>query len=313
MVLLMLIPAVLWAKTIPGKRPDLAPSKIMKMVGSSIEDKIIEQAMKVGEYRDQWHNFSYTEKKGIWPFRYSPKEKALEKLKKEELTLKNLLASTPSSANATKSEIFKDIDDVTNANAEILEIKLSLENLRNTVLQCRKELMMDPADLEAASTYYKAHVTCLATIIQMAEEFIQNIDIKYAPAINELRIKFEVLLEKSDEKLHKTINPNQAQQITEIRVNQIVLIKALREAYTTLPKQKDWAKEQVNYLKKRLDVAILASETLVATQEAKSLIQNFGSDYEKLNVLPPPLIIFEVDLSEFDVPVVKETDLQNQQ
>jgi len=48
-----------------------------------------------------------------------------------------------------------------------------------------------------------------------------------------------------------------------------------------------------------------AIETLDAAQEAKGLIRNFGSDYEKLTVLPPPLIVFEVDLSEFKVPAVK--------
>ena len=275
---------------------------------SKIEDRIVNQAIKVGEYRNRWQKFSYTEKRGIWPFRYSPKERALKKLRKEEETLKNLLASTPSSADTTKSEVFKDIGDVANANAEILEVKLSLENLRNTVLQGRKELMTDPSDLKAASTYYEAHVTCLATVIQMAEEFIQNIDIKYAPAINELRMKLEVLLEKSDEKLRKAGDPDQAKQITEIKANQMAVIKALREAIATLPKQKEWAKNRVTHLKKRLEVATLASETVEATHEAKSVIQNFGSDYEKLMVSPPPLIIFEVDLSEFEVPAVKESN-----
>jgi len=306
MVLLLLFPTTLRAKTTPGKRPDLAPSKLMKIAGSSIEDRIVEQAIKVGEYRREWYKYSYTEKRGIWPFRYSPKERALKKLRKEEEILKNLLASTPSSVNAKKSEVFKDIDGVTNANAEILEFKLSLENLRNTVLQGRKELMAEPSNLEVASTYYEAHVTCLATIIQMAEEFIQNIDTKYAPAINELRIKCEVLRDKSDEKLRKAGDPNQAQQITKIKENQIAVINALREAYATLPKQKEWAKNRLINLKKRLEVAILASETLEATQEAKSLVQNFGIDYEKLEVLTPPLIIFEIDLSEFKLPDVKK-------
>lgn len=305
-VLVLLFPVTLWAKSMPGKRPDLAPSKLMKIVGSSIEDKIVEQAVKVEEYRDKWRKFSYTEKKGIWPFRYSPKEKALKKLRKEEELLKDLLASTPSSADTTKSDIFKDVGGITNANAEALEVKFSLENLKNTVLEGRKELMANPSDLAVASTYYEAHATCLATVVQMVEEFVRNINIKYRPGFNELRVKFEILIEKSEDKLRKTADSDQAQKIRELKANQLAAIKALNKASSILPKQKEWANKTISQLKKRLEIAYLATETLKATQDVKSLIQNFGDEYEKLMVLPPPLIVFEIDLSEFRLPTVKE-------
>jgi hypothetical protein len=309
-ILVLLFPATLWAESVPGQRPDLAPSKLMKIAGSSIEDKIINQAEKVREYREEWQKFSYTEKRGIWPFRYSPKEKAQKNFRIEEEILKDLLASTPSSSSITKAEMYEDADEVKNANSEAVEIKLSLENLRNTMLDARKELMAKPSDLTIASTYYNAHATCLATTIQMAEEFVQNIDAKYVPSINELRIKFQVLIDKSDEKLRKATDDEHAQKIREIKANQITVLKALKEAYAILPKQKEWAQNRISELQKRLEIAYLATETVDAAKEAKSMIQNFGIDYEALTIQPPPLIVFEVDLSDFEMPDVKEIDSQ---
>jgi len=45
----------------------------------------------------------------------------------------------------------------------------------------------------------------------------------------------------------------------------------------------------------------LAKDTLDVTKEARALVQDFGSDYEELKFSPPPLIVFEVDLSDYQM------------
>ena len=295
-----------WAKSQPGKRPDLAPSKLMQIIFRSfLEDKIIEQSKKVKECREKWERIPHSEEKG-WPFfRYSPKARALEELEEQKDVLKDLLASTPADANVTKSGVTsKTAAEVTQSNGEIREVEFSIKNLVNVVRQGRKELMADPTNLEIATKYYDAHVTCLATIIEMNDEFIQNIDIKYAPTIDKVIKKLKALLKKTERRLDQEFKSGQVQQSAkQIKANQELVLKTLKEVRATrLPKQKEWAKNNIPLLSERLEVGRLANETLHATKEAKALIKDFGSAYEKLTFSPPPLIVFEVDLSEFELP-----------
>ena len=303
---LVLSTSPVWAKSQPGKRPDLAPSKLMRIIfGSSLEDKIIQKSKTVKERHEKWEKIPYSKKKGLPFFRYRPKDRVLEELEEQKDALKDLLASTPADANVTKSEVIsKNTDEPKNANVEAIEVKFSLENTRNLVRQGRRELMADPTNLEIATKYYEAHVACLATIIEMNDEFIQNIDIKYGTAIDKLIKKLEALLKKSEERMHREFENDQVRERTkQIKANQEKVLKALREVRSTrLPNLKDWAKNKIPQLSERLEVARLANETLHVTREAKALIEGFGSDYEKLAFPPPPLIVFEVDLSKFELP-----------
>ena len=64
---------------------------------------------------------------------------------------------------------------------------------------------------------------------------------------------------------------------------------------------RQWAVDNKQPLKERLNVARLASETLAITEQAQALVRDFGNDYQQLSFTPPPLIVFEIDLSQFDV------------
>jgi len=273
---LILSTSSVWAKSEPGKRPDLAPSKLSRIIfRSSLEEKIIEQSKTVKKCHEKWKKIPYSKKKGLPFFRYRPKDRALEELGEQKNLLKDFLASTPADVNATKSEVIsKTAPEVTAPNAEAREVEFSMKNLKNVVMQARKELRADPTNLEIAAKYYDAHVVCLASIIEMHDEFIQNIDVKYGPAIDKVIKELEALLRKSEKRLRQEFENEQVRQITkQIKANQERVLRALRDIRTTrLPKLKQWAKNKLPLLSEQLEVARLANDTLRVTKEAKSLI-----------------------------------------
>src|SRR4030042_1456582 len=170
------------ADIVPGERPDMAPSWLEKLFGVSLEYKIIEQAKKVEKCQAEWKNIhlSYSDTEGFLWWKHSPKKEALEKLIKESEILENFLASTPSDSNKPKYVLIREKGGKgKEANQEIVEINLAMKNLWNL----HKKMMANPSDLDMAEQYYDSHVTCMAAIIGMHEEFVQNIETKYVLAI----------------------------------------------------------------------------------------------------------------------------------
>ncbi|MGB2806719.1 MAG: hypothetical protein WBC22_03195 [Sedimentisphaerales bacterium] len=295
-----------WAKSPPGNRPDLAPSKLSRIIffSSSLEEKTINHTETVKKCQEKWEEIPYSKKKGLPFFRYNPKERAFEEFDKQKDILKDLLASTPTDVNDTKTEaISKTAPEVTKSNAEAREVQFSIKNLENIIRQGRIQLRADPTNLEVATKYYDAHVICLSTIIEMHEDFIKNIDTKYGPSIDKIIKKLESVLSKTKERLLKEFMGDQSEQkLTQLQENQKLVLQALQNVRNTRPpKLENWAKGNLPLLSERLEVAKLANETLHITKEAKDLIKNFGSDYEKLSFAPPPLIIFEVETSDFEI------------
>lgn len=291
------------AESLPGRRPDRRPSILSRLLlGTSLESEIVKQSSAVERCREKFANIPADKEEGFLFFKHKPKDRALQELKKQKNALKNLLASTPSGANVAKPDAVG--GDPENANAEAMEVKFSLENLKNVVMQGRKELMADPTNLQKATKYYDAHVVCLATIVEMHDEFVENIDNKYVPATDKLISRLEALWKQTKEALSRGFKSEQARQkVQQIKNNQEVLLKAIIEVRTVrLPELKDWAIANRPPLVERLSVARLAKDTLDVTKEARALIRDFGSDYEKLRFSPPPLIVFEVDLSDYELP-----------
>jgi hypothetical protein len=292
-----------WAESQPGRRPDRRPSILSRLLlGTSLESEIVKQSSAVERSREKFVNIPADKEEGFLFFKHKPKNRALQELKKQKNALKNLLASTPPGANVAKPDVVGGNPE--NANAEAMEVKFALENLRNVVMQGRKELMADPTNLQKATKYYDAHVVCLATIVEMHDEFVENIDNKYVPATDKLISRLEALWKQTKEALSRGFKSEQARQkVQQIKNNQEVLLKAIIEVRTVrLPELKDWAIANRPPLVERLSVARLAKDTLDVTKEARALIRDFGSDYEKLRFSPPPLIVFEVDLSDYELP-----------
>jgi hypothetical protein len=293
------------AATQPGQRPDRKPSIIDRLLfGSTIEDEIVKQSNIVRAKEEKYNNTPADKKEGFLFFRHNVKRKTLNELNRQKEALKNLLASMPSDANATKSELIKEnTGGPENANVEAIEVKFALENLRNVVLQGRKELLADPANLPKARKYYDAHAMCLSAIVEMNDEFIMNIDNKYLPAVKNLIYNFEDLLRETDQTLNSGLSSDELKQtVTEIRANQQKILRTLKDVQATrLPELKKWAQNNKPPLSERLTVARLASRTLHLTEQAQAIIKDFGSDYQDLQFTPPPLIVFEVDLSQFQI------------
>ncbi len=289
----------------PGKRPDRNPSGLDKaLFGATLENEIVKQSNKVKTLNEKYENTPEDKKEGFLIFKENVREKAFREYIRQKEILKDYLASTPSDANATKSRIIKEnTGGPENVNAEAIEVQFSMENLRNVVLQGRKELIADPSSLQKARKYYDAHLVCLSTIVEMNDEFIENIDIKYIPALEDLISKLEALLGKTEAALDGEFQDEQLRQtVVQIMENQKILLKKLRDVQAVrLPEMRQWAVDYKQPLKERLSVARLASETLAITEQAQALVRDFGSDYQQLNFTPPPLIVFEIDLSQFDV------------
>lgn len=295
-----------WAASLPGSRPDRNPSILDRLIfGSTIEDKIIEQSKKVKSQSEKYESTPEDKKEGFLFFKENVKKKALKELSRQKEVLKDLLASTPSNADAKKSELIdKNAEGPENANAEAVEVKFAMENLKNMVLEGRDELEGDPSNLKKARKYYDAHAVCLEIIVEMNAEFIQNIDGKYMSALEELIDELELLQRETDRTLRNGLQNDQLKQtIMQIKANQDKILAALKEVRAIrLPALKQWAQNYRPELLERLSVARLASKTLSVTQKAQALVKDFGSDYQQLEFTPPPLIVFEVDLSQLDLP-----------
>lgn len=287
-----------FAKSIPGQRPDLAPSRIRSLI-TSIETEIVEQSRVVKAARETWQTTPYNKRKGIWGFRYNARESAKTKYDEVQDKLKDLLASTPSDSNEVKGDLVKDSHAAATSNAEIIELRLSIDNLRNVVRQYRKDFLKDTTNLELATDYYNAHVECLASLVEMHDEFIQNVDVKYEPVITGLIKKFEGLEEESQNRLKSDLSDTAETAIEKLKANQRMIIQKLEEARACLPKQKIWAAHNLTRLTEALMVARLANKTLLATKEAKSIIKDLGDSFDELSFSPPPLIIFDIDISDF--------------
>jgi len=301
-IVLALSTCAVYAASQPGKRPDRTPSVLSRLLlGTSLEGEIIKQSRTVERGQEKADKIPADKEEGFLFFKHKPKERALNELKKYKDALKDLLASTPSDANVSKPKATGENPE--SANAEAIEVKFALENLRSVVVQGRRELMADPTNLEKATKYYDAHFICLAMIIEMDDEFIDNIDNKYIPAANKLIGRLEELREKTEQTLARGLSSPQAEQkLRQIKNNQDVVLKALIEVRNVrLPELKDWAVAHRPPLLERLEVARLAKDTLDVTKEARALVQDFGSDYEELKFSPPPLIVFEVDLSDYQM------------
>ena len=301
-VALLLSACSICAASQPGKRPDRSPSTFSRLIlGTTLESEIIKQSRIVERCREKADKIPADKTEGVLFFKHKPKERALIELKKCKDVLKDLLASTPADANASKPKAVGESPE--SANAEAIEVRFALENLKSVVMQGRRDLMAAPTDLEKATKYYDAHFICLATIIEMNDEFIDNIDSKYTPAANRLIARLEELREKTIQTLAGGLHSDQAaQKLRQIKNNQEVVLKAIIEVRTVrLPELRDWALANRPPLLERLSVARLAKDTLDVTREARALVKDFGSDYEDLKFSPPPLIVFEVDLSDYEV------------
>ncbi len=290
----------------PGSRPDRNPSILDRLIfGSSIEDEIVKQSNKVKSQNEKYENTPEDKKEGFLFFKKSLKDKVLKELNRQKEILKDLLASTPSDAEAKKSELVdKDAEGPENANAEAVEVKFAMENLKNMVLQGRDELKTDPSNLKKARKYYDAHAVCLEIITEMNDEFTRNIDTIYLPSLDDLIDELEVLKKETERTLQTGLQDSQLRQTTmQIKANQEKILTALREIRAVrMPALKQWAQNYRPVLLERLSVARLASRTLSITEKAQVLVKDFGSDYQQIEFAPPPLIVFEVDLSKLELP-----------
>ena len=297
-VLFVLFSGFLFAESVPGRRPDLAPSMITGIMGS-LEDKTLDQSLEVKSSREIWQTTPHFQKEGIYFFRHYKRKRTKEDYENALDILKDLLASTPSDSEMKKSDVIKDVQAPAASNAEIIELEYSFENLRNLVKKNRTELLRDKTNLDIAAKYYDAHVECLATMVEMHDEFIQNIDVIYKPKMQRLIKKVKLLQQESEQRLGQDISEESSSRIKDLMANQKVVIEKLTEAKEVLPEQKKWAAGRLTMLTEKLMVARLASETLHASKEARSIITEMDSNLDALSLTPPPLIIFELDMSDF--------------
>ncbi len=300
------------AEGIPGERPDMAPSKLAKFFGASLEDKIIEQAKKVEKCRDKWKNIhlSYSDTEGFLWWKHSPKKEALEKLIQQENLLKNFLTSTPSDSNTPKYVLIREKGGKgKEANQEIVEINLAMKNLWNL----QKQMMTNPSDLDMATKYYGSHVTCMVAIIGMHEEFVQNIETKYVPAIEKRRNSVQRRLEWIEKRLEKNFEGEQNRimlQKSKPGVQRFLdVLEDVRVAQ--LPKLKLFLERKIPKLRENLEMARFRRDQVKDRKAVKDLFKEFSLNFEELAKSPPPLLDFEQDWSDFELPEPKSSDPNN--
>jgi hypothetical protein len=290
----------------PTIRPEWTQGLLDKVLGISLEDKIIEQAGKVEQSREKWKSIplDYHETEGFLWWKRSPKKEALRELVRHQETLEGLLASTPSDANKPKYMMIKEEGGKgKEANTEIIEITLAMRNLRNV----RKQLMIDPSNLESAKKYYDTHVTCMLAIIDMHEDLIKNIDAKYVPAIEKRKksvVERLVWIEKRmQQDFESETNRN---MLEESKVGEERFLKVLENVLATqLPELRGSLKKRTPKLHEDLQMARFLRDQVEDRKEVKALFEDFTNNYKRLAESPPQLIRFEQDWSDFELPKPK--------
>ncbi len=300
------------AESIPSERPDMAPSALKKFFGVSLEDKIVEQAKKVEKCRAKWNNIhlSYSDTEGFLWWKHSPKKQALEQLIKQDELLKNFLASTPSDSNKPKYVLIREKGGKgKEANQEIVEINLAMKNLRNL----QKQMMTNPSDLDMTGKYYTCHVTCMIAIIGMHEEFVQNIETKYVPAIerrlNSVQRRLEWIeqrLKKNFENEHNRIMLQKSKPEVQRFLDVLEDVRAVQ-----LPKLKLFLERKIPKLRENLTMARFRRDQVKDRKAVKDLFKEFSLHFEELAKSPPPLLDFEQDWSDFELPEPKNSDPNN--
>jgi len=277
-----------------------------KVLGISLEDKITEQAGKVEQSREKWKSIplDYHETEGFLWWKRSPKKEALRELIRHQETLKGLLSSTPSDANKPKYVMIKEEGGKgKEANTEIIEITLAMRNLHNV----RKQLMIDPSNLESAKKYYDTHVTCMLAIIDMHEDLIKNIDAKYVPAIEKRKksvVERLVWIEKRmQQDFESETNRN---MLEESKVGEDRFLKVLENVLSMqLPELRESLKKRTPKLHEDLQMARFLRDQVEDRKEVKALFEDFTNNYQRLAESPPQLIRFEQDWSDFELPKPK--------
>jgi len=300
------------AESVPGDRPDMAPSWLEKLFGVSLEDKIIEQAKKVEKCRAKWKNIhlSYSDTEGFLWWKHSPKKEALDKFIKQDELLKNILASTPSDSNKRKYVLIKEKGGKgKEANQEIVEITLAMKNLRNL----QKQMMANPSDLDIAEKYYISHVTCMVAIIGMHEELVQNIEEKYLPTIEKRRNSAQRRMEWIEKRLEENFENEQNRimlQKSKPKVQQFLDVMQDARA-AQLPKLKLFLERKIPKLRENLEMARFRRDQVKDRKAVKDLFKEFSLNFEELAKSPPPLLDFEQDWSDFELPETKSSDTNN--
>lgn len=285
-----------YAASNPGERPDQQPNR-WNLLASNLEDKIVEKAQDIKATNEEFQNAP--ERSGtIWVT--NPKKTAKEKLEIKKDELKDLLASTPTGSEKSKDE-YCSKDKKHKPNKEIIEVKFSLNNLMNLLKKLQEKLQNNPSNLDTAIKYYETYIICLNEIIEMHQSFVKNSENSYKTEINNKINQFAQLIDQSEKMLSSNPSSVNRSRIINIKNNQESVMKKLNEALNVLAKQKTWAENNLPQLQELLPIVKLAYDTSKATKDAKVILDDINSNYAKLKSELPPLIVFEIDLSQLEL------------
>ena len=292
-----------WCEDEATTRREWTQGLLDKVLGISLEDKIIEQVGKVDQSREKWKSvpLDYHETEGLLWWKRSPKKEALRELVRHQERLEGLLASTPSDANKPKHMVIKEEGGKgKEANTEVIEISFAVKNLRNV----RKEMMVDPSNLESANKYYRTHVTCMIAIIDMHEDLIKNIDAHYIPAIEKRRESVRERLEWIDKRIKQSFeNENNRTMLKESKVGEEKFLKILENVSAIqLPELRASLKRRIPKLQENLEMARFLRDQVEDRRQVKALFEDFTNNFDRLAESPPALIRFEQDWSDFELP-----------
>jgi hypothetical protein len=291
MAVIVLSPITALSEGETALRKEWKPDVIDRLYHVTIEEKILNQAIKVDKYRTQWVSTSDSEIEGVWWWKSNAKTNAQRRLMAAEEYLKCLLATTPSDANESKETLIeKEGGNGREANVEVLEIGLALTNLDNIV----RLLTMDPNNLESFEKCYICQMTCMTAIVDMYETLVENIDSHYIPAIRDLQ--------RSDENRLKWIKTRMRQRfetdgdravLQKSRESDEKFLRLLEKAATIrLPELKKALMERLPSLRENLEMARVLRDQAKDRREVEALMKDFSNNLERARRSPPPLIQF---------------------
>lgn len=207
------------------------------------------------------------------------------------------LASTPDGSDPISIKF----SEGTRSNKELVEVANAVTNLSNLVNNYRAKLRENKSDVQIARDYYICQYECLVILTEISEEFVINIDKQYKPNLREFISKLENLKDQTYQQLRKTNLSYEKESLNKIIQQQEYGIKNAGLALSKLDDQKYWAKRRLNVLEGKVEIARLAKETAVVLHDIMQVIDEINRVLAALKNEPLPLIVFEVDYSQFNI------------
>jgi hypothetical protein len=262
----------------------------------SLENAIISKSDDIYDLRMKWDKAPY-DLNFIKDIFGKDKAEYKEEILKEEQNLMDFMASTPEDEDDVEIKL----NDFTRSNKEALEIKNGVKNLINTLKKCAEKLERDKSNATLSKEYYIVQIETLSALIKMHGDFTSNVEYKYKRAFQTALERVRIIKDKTQSTMEEVESQEDKNNLSALLTRQKKAEDAIVTALEVLERQKIWAERRLSSLRDKMKVAMIAKDTSEIVEEIINLISVINTTLRQLNQNPPPMVIFDVDISKMKI------------